>query len=73
MVDTVVKCVSEVLLVDSDRIAANSNLNELGASSMMIVELAIRLEDEFNISIPDENVMALNTVDDLVALVRCLS
>ena len=75
--DVVVKCIGEVLRIDPDRIVADASLDDLGANSLRIVELAITLEDELNLSIPDKNVMALDpvstTVSDLIALVRRFS
>jgi acyl carrier protein len=75
--DVVVKCISEVFRIDPDRVVADANLDDLGANSLRIVELAITIEDELNLSIPDKNVMALDpvstTVTDLVALVRRFS
>jgi acyl carrier protein len=75
--DVAVKCISEVFRTDPDCIVADATLDDLGANSLRIVELAVTLEDELNISIPDKNVIALDpvsaTVSDLVALVRRFS
>ena len=40
-------------------------VDDLGATSLDAVELLMTLEDQFGISIPDEDVMDLKTVADI--------
>ena len=40
-------------------------VDDLGATSLDAVELLMTLEDQFGISIPDEDVMELKTVIDI--------
>ena len=44
----------------------SSFVNDLGADSLDIVELVMELEDEFNVSIPDEDAEKIQTVGDAV-------
>ena len=46
-----------------------SFLNDLGADSLDTVELAMELEDEFDIIIPDDVVYTLHTVGDVLTYV----
>ena len=41
-----------------------SFVNDLGADSLDIVELVMELEDEFDVSIPDEDAEKMQTVSD---------
>lgn len=44
-------------------------LNELGLDSVDLVEVIMDIEDEFDIAIEDEDIQAVKTVNDLVALI----
>jgi len=43
-----------------------SFIDDLGADSLDSIELAMALEDKFNLEIPDEDVEKMNTVGDVV-------
>lgn len=40
-------------------------IDDLGADSLDVVELLSRLEDEYGVTIPDEDVETLKTVEDV--------
>ena len=44
--------------------------NDLGADSLDTVELIMEFEKEFNISIPDDKVKKITTVDDDIAYIE---
>ena len=44
--------------------------NDLGADSLDLVELAMAMEDEFSIAIPDEDVEGLDTVGKLIQYIQ---
>ncbi len=48
----------------------SSFVNDLGADSLDIVELVMELEDEFNVSIPDEDAEEIQTVGDAVKYIK---
>jgi acyl carrier protein len=50
-----------------------SLVEDLGMDSLDAVELAIATERQFDVSLSDEQVAKLNTVADLVALIRRLT
>lgn len=59
--------ISERFDVDEDKITRETNIvDDLGVDSLDIAELLLTLEDEFNISIPEEDIANLKTVGDLV-------
>ena len=60
------KIIANSLNVDQDSIRDEMHfVNDLGADSLHIVEIVMEIEDEYNISIPDEDVETLETVGDL--------
>jgi len=49
----------------------HSNLTtDLGADSLDLVELAMRIEDDYNIALEDELLMNVTTVQELLDLVN---
>ena len=58
------------LTIVKDTIKLESKIVEdLGADSLDVVELLMTLEDEFGVSVTDEEAVALKTVKDIVALI----
>ncbi len=57
----------EQLDADEDAVTMEANIqDDLGADSLDIVDLIQTIEDEYDISIPDEAVEAIKTVGDIV-------
>ncbi len=48
----------------------SSFVNDLGTDSLDIVELVMELEDEFNVSIPDEDAEKIQTVGAAVKYIK---
>jgi acyl carrier protein len=48
---------------------AASFIDDLGADSLGIVELVMALEEEFGISIPDEDAEGIKTVGDAISYI----
>jgi len=60
------KIIAENLRIDQDSIKDESNfVNDLGADSLNIVELVMKIEEEYDIEIPDEDSEMLLTVGDV--------
>ena len=56
--------------VEEDKITAETDLQEdLGADSLDVVEMLMTLEDEFNVTVTDEESVNLKTVGDIVKLI----
>ncbi len=47
-----------------------SFVNDLGSDSLDIVEIVMELEDEFDVSIPDEDAEKMQTVGDAVKYIN---
>jgi len=63
----VIDILAKQLRVDAAKIKPSTNIAaDLGADSLDLVEILMSLEEEFNISIPDEAIPTIVTVEDLV-------
>ena len=71
MFEKIKKALAEQLGVNESKITAESKIVEdLGADSLDIVELLMNLEEEYNISISEDEATKISTVGDFVALVE---
>lgn len=62
---------ADQLSVDIGSIQMTSNIIEdLNAGSLDLVELVMSMEQEFDLSIPDEEAERIRTVGDAVAFIR---
>lgn len=69
-IEKVKKLISNQLNVAESNINEDSRLIEdLGADSLDTVEMLMAFEEEFGISIPDEEAMKMRTVKDIVELI----
>lgn len=69
--DQVKDIIVEELGVDAGKVTLESRLSEdLGADSIDAVELIMKLEDTFNVSVSDEQAQGIKTVADIVALLE---
>lgn len=62
----------ETLEIDEDEITLEATFDDLGLDSLDIVELIMAAEDEFDISIGDDVLENINTVEDVVDLLTDL-
>ncbi len=69
-VDKVKQLVAEQLCITTDDIKEDSDIMELGADSIDVVEMLTTFEDEFGISIPDNKVEELRTVGAIVKVIE---
>ena len=68
MFEEVCKILSEQLIVNADDIKPESRLKEdLGADSLDMLQLLMTLEEEKDVTIPDEILPTLRTVGEIVA------
>ena len=60
--------IAEVLNVDADEVSMESTFtDDLGADSLDVCQIIMRLEDMYKITIDDEAAMDIKTVGDAVA------
>lgn len=61
------------LELDPNKISGDTLIIEdLGADSLDIMELMMAMEEEFNITIPDEGIQDVKTVNDAVEFIESL-
>ena len=69
--DKVKKIIADQLSVKPEDIKDDTNIaEELGADSLDLVEILMSLEDEFGVSIPDEAIPEIKTINDVVAFIE---
>ncbi len=74
MLQKVQEMLAEALNISVEQVAADAKIVEdLGADSLDVVELLSRLEDEYGITIPDEDVENLVTVNDVAVEIEKLT
>lgn len=65
--ERVINIVAETLTTDKEKITRASHfVNDLGADSLDLAELVMALEDEFDISIPEEVASEIQTVGQAI-------
>jgi len=71
ILEKVIQIVSEQMGVDKAEITADTSfVDDLNADSLDTVELVMELEDEFDMSIPDEEAEKIKTVGDALEYVE---
>ncbi len=67
MQDKVVKLISDATKIDAAKITLETSfVDDLNLDSLDIVELMMKMEDEFGVEIPEEDAEGLKTVKDIV-------
>jgi len=69
--DDIVEIVSDQLDVEPEKVTPSASfVDDLGADSLDLVELIMRIEEELEIEIPDEDAEQIVTVDDAVKYIE---
>ena len=73
MFEKVRAMLAKQLNLQADKITLESDIvKDLGAESLDVVELLISLEDDYGISIPEEDIVNVKTVKDIVDMIEKL-
>ena len=71
MIEQIKKVLVDALNIDEETITPEANLkDDLGIDSLAAVELALELENEFDIRIEDEELAKLVTVQDVMDIIE---
>ena len=71
MFEDIKKVLIDAINVDEEEIKPEAKLNDdLGIDSQAAVELALELENEFDIRIEDEEIAKLDTVQDVIDIIE---
>ena len=73
MEEKIIELIADKLCKKKEQITLTSNLVEdLGADSLDVVELIMAFEDEFGITLPDEDIASMKTVGDVINYIKKL-
>lgn len=73
MFEKVRAMLAKQLNLQPDKITPQSDVvKDLGADSLDVVELLISLEDDYGISIPEDDIVNVKTVQDIVDMIEKL-
>lgn len=71
MLDTVIELICRYVDIDPSSLNENTNIrSELGLNSLELVNIAVAIEDEFDVEIPDREVMNIETLGDAVKVIE---
>jgi acyl carrier protein len=68
--DKVIATLASVKRIPAEGITIDSNLQEMGIDSLDVFTLLFELENAFKISIPDDDVRSIKTVNDIVVGIK---
>ncbi|MCI5538720.1 MAG: acyl carrier protein [Oscillospiraceae bacterium] len=71
MLERLKKLICQYADIAPEEITGETNIrSDLGLNSLELVNLAVAIEDEFDVEIPDRAVAGIETVDDVIALLK---
>ena len=74
MFEKVRAMLAKQLNLSADQIKPESDVvKDLGADSLDVVELLISLEDDYGVSIPEDDIVNVKTVQDIVDMIEKLN
>ncbi len=67
----VIEIIMEQLDVDKEQcVPAASFINDLGADSLDLMELIMKMEEKFNVSVSDEELQNIRTIQNVIDFLR---
>jgi acyl carrier protein len=64
--------IAQKLSIDKSKVSATATLQDLGADSLDVVEIIMKVEEQFSIEIDDDQAERLKNVQDVVEYVDSL-
>lgn len=69
--EKVVQIVSEATKIDMAKISSQTSfIDDLNLDSLDIAELMMKVEDEFNVEIPEEDAEKIRNISDVVSYIQ---
>lgn len=68
----VITAIAELKKADAGTISPDASLAELEIDSLDVVTLVFELEDEFQVSVPDDKIRSVRTVRDIIDGIQLL-
>ena len=71
MLEKIIEIVSEQLTVPAGELKADTAFfDDLGADSLDIVEIMMRIEEESGVTVPDEDLIEMKKIGDIVKYIE---
>ncbi len=71
IIDKIKELVAEQLGISKDTIQDTSNIvDDLGADSLDVIEMLMTLEEEYGITIPDDQISKVRTISEIAELIE---
>lgn len=71
LVDKIIELIAKQLNKPIDEVTEEKEVvKDLGADSLDVVEMLMSLEEEFNITVPEEDAVNIKTVGDIIKLIE---
>ena len=71
MLDRIREIICEFVDIDPQSITLDTNIRtDLGLNSLELVNLAVEIEEEFDVEIPDREATGLETVADAIRIIE---
>ena len=71
MLEKLQNIISDYADIPADQITEETNIRtDLGLNSLELVNMAVAIEDEFEVEIPDREALGLETVGDVIAVIE---
>ena len=62
--------IADVLNIPADRVSEEISLKDLVSDSFLLVEMAIELQEDFQVRFSQEDLKVVHTVQDLIVLIE---
>lgn len=71
MLETMISVICRYVDIDPSKLNENTNIrSELGLNSLELINMALAIEDEFDVEIPDREVANLETIGDAIKIIE---
>ena len=71
MLEQLAEIISNYIDIDPSEVQSGVSLrSDLGMSSLDMINMAVEIEDTFNISLPNSEIINISTVDELIKYIE---
>ncbi len=70
ILEKIIEVVNDTLDIDGVELAEDTNLKDLGADSFDLLELVTALEDEFELTMDDDDVEKISTIGEVADAIQ---
>ncbi|MBR5438575.1 MAG: acyl carrier protein [Clostridia bacterium] len=71
MLDRIREVICRYVSIDPEKLTEETNIrSELGLNSLELINIAVAIEDEFDVEIPDREVGNLETLGDAIRIIE---